>query len=145
VKGARTGKRDAKCEAAPSSVRRRRKAALALVVVAIVLIIIGITYRPVSYHTVDDVMGNKGDYMGKKIEVKGEVKEGSLVTGVVTSFVLKGSHKEMNVTYGDIAPDGLVEGKEIMVKGTLGSDGTFRATSITVGCPSRYASGYMEV
>jgi len=115
------------------------------VVVAIVLIVIGVTYRPVSYHTVDDVMGHKDDYMGKKIEVKGEVKDGSLVKGNMTSFVLKGSNDEMNVTYGDTAPEGLVEGKDIVVKGTLGSDGTFRATSIVVGCPSRYASGYMEV
>lgn len=145
--GARNGKRKAtsRSDIAPSSVRRRRKAALALVVVAIVLIVIGATYRPVSYHTVDDVMGHRADYSGKKIEVKGEVKDGSLVKGNMTSFVLKGAHDEMNVTYGGSAPEGLVEGKDIVVKGTLGSDGTFRATSIVVGCPSRYASGYMEV
>jgi cytochrome c-type biogenesis protein CcmE len=145
VKGARTAKRNAKSEAAPSSVRRRRKVALALIVISIVLIVIGVTYRPVNYHTVDEVMDHQDEHLGKKIEVKGEVKTGSLSKGNVTSFVLKGSHREMNVTYGDMAPDGFVEGKDIVVKGTLGMDGTFRASSITVGCPSRYAAGYMEV
>jgi cytochrome c-type biogenesis protein CcmE len=138
-------KRDARSDTAPSSVRRRRKVALALVVVAIVLIVIGITYRPVSYHTVDDVIDHRDDFLGKTIEVKGEVKAGSLAKGNVTSFVLKGSHREMNVTYGDRAPDGLVEGKDVVVKGSLGIDGTFRASGITVGCPSRYASGTMGV
>jgi cytochrome c-type biogenesis protein CcmE len=149
VTSARTGTRDGKGEdrvarSHGASVRRRRKLALALVVVAIVLIVIGITYRPVSYHSVDDVMKDPEAHYGRVIEVKGEVKEGSLVKGNVTLFVLKGTDREMNVTYTDNAPDGLVEGKDIVVKGSLGRDGTFRATSITVGCPSRYAPRDIE-
>ena len=97
--------------------------------------------RPLPQITVDEMISNHEDYIGKDVHVRGSVKEGSVDEyGVI--FVLTGNEHEVIIDASGIAvPEGLTEGTTVAVQGKLriGDNGwEIDATVVQTGCPSKY-------
>ncbi len=113
-----------------------------------VFILIGIAYLAYTgfqgaatyYYTVNEFLDNHVS-SGKAVRVDGEVVAGSVQKGpgeLEIRFVLSGGDKSLPVAYRGAVPDAFGEGKEVVVQGQAGSDGTFQADSILTKCPSKY-------
>ena len=49
-----------------------------------------------------------------------------------------GAHA-LPVAYSGVVPDIFKDGRQVVVEGTLGRDGTFRATTLLAKCPTKYS------
>lgn len=49
----------------------------------------------------------------------------------------QGAHR-LTVTYSGVVPDVFADGRQVVVAGTLGADGTFDATTLLAKCPTKY-------
>ncbi|AHG90278.1 CcmE/CycJ protein [Gemmatirosa kalamazoonensis] len=54
------------------------------------------------------------------------------------TFDMTDGQQTYAVAYRGIAPDTFTDGVDVIVEGRLGSDGTFRATTLLAKCASRY-------
>jgi cytochrome c-type biogenesis protein CcmE len=90
------------------------------------------------YLSVDDVVENPDNYMGRTIQVKGEFVNGSLsVTLDNATLLLAGENNTITVLILGEVPD-LIDGQEIVAIGTLDSASLIRASEILTSCPSKY-------
>jgi cytochrome c-type biogenesis protein CcmE len=114
-----------------------------IIAVIIILAAVGICVWgmiPPEFLTVSEVMDNPNKYKGKEIEVKGTVANLN-ATGPVKTFDLTDGKSVMHVEYEGALPSEFKEGKDVVVKGKLearGEEWVFKATEITVGCPSKF-------
>ena len=91
------------------------------------------------YLTVSDVNETSERYFGKRIQIMGIVKTGSLKNlGMNVSFILSDNASTVNVSYSGTFPSGLQEGKEVVAVGIIDSNLEFQADRILVKCPSKY-------
>ncbi len=113
-----------------------------------VFILIGVVYLAYTgfqgaatyYYTVSEFLANPAS-SGKTVRVDGEVITGSIQQGpgeLEMRFVLSGGDKSLPVAYRGAVPDAFGEGREVVVQGQAGADGTFQADSILTKCPSKY-------
>jgi len=132
-------------EGGPRKSKKRRlgKKAVALIVIAVIglVLVVGLwgMWGGTGYLTVGDVTANQGKYLDKYVEVRGTVQTGSLDTGNST-FNLTEKSSELRVNYTGALPSNFEEGKDVVIKGTLRSNGglVLVAKEITVGCASKY-------
>ena len=90
------------------------------------------------YLSVDDVVENPENYMGRTIQVKGEYVNGSLTQTLDNvTLILAGENHTITVLLVGEVPD-LIDGQEIVAIGTLDSASLIRATNILTSCPSKY-------
>ncbi|MFW9767951.1 MAG: cytochrome c maturation protein CcmE [Candidatus Thorarchaeota archaeon] len=90
------------------------------------------------YLSVDDVVENPENYMGRTIQLKGEYVNGSLsITLENATLLLAGDNHTIVVLIEGEVPD-LIDGQDIVAIGTLESASLIRATQILTSCPSRY-------
>ncbi len=81
--------------------------------------------------TVEDLLSQNGQMIGKQTEVAGYIKSGTLKpAGSDERFVLYSQGAEVSVRFDAALPDGIVEGSSVVVNGSLNSDGTFTATDV---------------
>lgn len=83
--------------------------------------------------TVESLLGNS-KVVGKPSRVKAFIAEGSIAEpGADIRFTLRSaSGKELPVKYDGGMPDGVKDGAEVVLGGTLGTDGVYDATSIAI-------------
>jgi cytochrome c-type biogenesis protein CcmE len=75
------------------------------------------------------------------VKVGAKVVPGSIVRdpgGRSLTFRMTDGTKTYPVAYRGIAPDTFTDGVDVVVEGRLGTDGTFRATTLLAKCASRY-------
>ncbi len=53
-------------------------------------------------------------------------------------FVIADGARGLPVSYSGVVPDIFADGRQVVVEGTLGGDGTFAATTLLAKCPTRY-------
>jgi cytochrome c-type biogenesis protein CcmE len=53
-------------------------------------------------------------------------------------FVITDGAQGLPVSYGGVVPDIFADGRQVVVEGTLGRDGTFAATTLLAKCPTKY-------
>ena len=73
--------------------------------------------------------------------VNGTVKDGTIQrmpSGMDVEFHITDGVAEMPVSYHGIIPDTFVDGADVVVEGSMGSDGTFVASMMLAKCPSKY-------
>lgn len=95
----------------------------------------GFTY----YMTVGEYLSHPKD--GKGLRVNGRVTPGSIMrlqTGLDVRFRMTDGTATLPVAYHGIIPDTFVDGADVVVEGSLGPDGTFRAHHLLAKCPSKY-------
>ena len=121
----------------------KKKTRMALVAVILIATIGFVAYGMLSlfvdpYLSVDSVVENPGDYMGRSIQVKGDYVNGSLsVTLDNATLLLAGDNYTITVLILGEVPD-LIDGQEIVAIGTLDSASLIRASEILTSCPSKY-------
>jgi cytochrome c-type biogenesis protein CcmE len=100
-------------------------------------------YIPVS-EFVRAGAGTNGDF-----RINGRVREGTVVHpagGTELTFSMADSDTggatvhpgELRVRYKGLVPDTFTDTSDVVVEGTLGSDGVFEATTLLAKCPSKY-------
>lgn len=94
------------------------------------------------YLHVDECMAQADQFRGKRVRLSGRVATGSLKASPElrhASFDLEGTEHKVSVSYRGSIPDNLAEGREVVVDGTLASDGNFQCTTLITRCASKYA------
>ena len=93
------------------------------------------------YKHVDEVMADPDAWKGKRLQLHGNVVGGSVVKKEDTldfRFALHRAGRWVDVTYNGLLPDSFKECREAVVKGKMAGARTFRATTISAKCPSKY-------
>ena len=83
----------------------------------------------------DTSFHNVGLKLGARV-VSGSIKRDA--GGREYAFVVTDGAQSYNVVYRGIAPDTFTDGVDVVVEGRMGTDGTFRATTLLAKCASRY-------
>lgn len=90
------------------------------------------------YISVDAVTADPDLYMGRTLQVKGNLQPGSLsVTSENVTLVIEGNSTTILVILIGELPD-MIDGQEIVAIGTLELGNILRATQLLVKCPSKY-------
>ncbi len=90
------------------------------------------------YISVDAVTADPDLYMGRTLQVKGNLQPESLsVTSANVTFVIEGNNTSLVVILIGELPD-MIDGQEIVAIGTLELGNILRATQLLVKCPSKY-------
>ena len=95
------------------------------------------------YYTVDELLTDSELTTGQNVRVQGTVESGSVQeddNSRQVQFVLTHNNSSIPVIYRGIIPDAFQEDNEAVVEGNIEQDGTFRAHTITVKCPSKYVA-----
>ena len=99
------------------------------------------------YKHVDEVMAKTSDWRGKKLQVHGNVVDGSIEQAKGTllyRFKIESRaprpHAVISATYSGLVPDTFKSGAEVVAKGTLNGENTLDVVpdGIMAKCPSKY-------
>lgn len=127
--------------------RPRVRAALAVAgllvtTAAVYLVLDAFSVGSVTFRFVDEVLAARDALQGRWIKVSGTFVAGSRAPAEpgATRFVIESRGARLVVVAPDDAlPGGFdVPGRDVVADGRLQADGTFRASVVTTGCPSRY-------
>jgi cytochrome c-type biogenesis protein CcmE len=96
----------------------------------------------VYYKTVQEVLAAPAEFERSTIRVNGSLVAGSIARKAGTDkyrFVLSRANKALTVAYTGILPDSMVEGRELVVQGSLNPvEMVFEAEEILTKCPSKH-------
>jgi cytochrome c-type biogenesis protein CcmE len=99
------------------------------------------------YKHVDEVMNSVDSWRGKKLQVHGNVVDGSIEQArgtLLYRFKIESRpprpHAVISATYSGLVPDTFKSGAEVVAKGTLTGENTLDvvADGIMAKCPSKY-------
>jgi cytochrome c-type biogenesis protein CcmE len=90
------------------------------------------------YLSVDAVVENPDDFMGRTIQVKGKLQANSLsISASNVTFVMEGDTHTLTVlVLGDLP--NMQDGQDVVAIGELVSANLIRASQILAQCPSKY-------
>jgi cytochrome c-type biogenesis protein CcmE len=115
--------------------------------VVLVAAFVGLLWTTLSegteyYKHVDEVMVDPAAWYGKKLQVHGHVVDGSIMRKRDTldyRFQIQNNGKVLEARYSGIVPDTFKDGSEVVVKGSLRSDGFHvEPNGVMAKCPSKY-------
>jgi cytochrome c-type biogenesis protein CcmE len=130
-----------------------KKSKVAPAVITLGLLVGGIVYLFYSsageafeyYKHVDEVMANPGHWEGKRLQLHGFVVPGSIMRKldrehqqIEYKFEAVNCGQTVEVRYSGTVPDTFKDRAEVVLKGTLGDGGHFKAHEISAKCPSKY-------
>ena len=93
------------------------------------------------YKHVDEIMDAPATWRGRRVQLHGNVVAKTIVKrggSLDFRFALHRGGKWVEVNYQGIVPDAFKDCAELIVKGELIDDRTFKADMISAKCPSKY-------
>ena len=95
------------------------------------------------YYKVNEVLVKGSSVIGDNVRVEGHVAPDSVQresAGRLIRFTISDSDsgQSIPVVYRGVAPDTFKADSDVVVEGSLGSDGIFQAQTIMTKCPSKY-------
>jgi cytochrome c-type biogenesis protein CcmE len=97
------------------------------------------------YKHVDEVQAKPDAYRGKRLQLHGHVKEGSILrraqgTAFEYRFTLEHNGASVPAHHQGSVPDAFKDGAEVVLRGRFAPSGTFEVGrgGITTVCPSKY-------
>jgi cytochrome c-type biogenesis protein CcmE len=94
------------------------------------------------YKHVDEVMVQPGDWYGKNLQLHGFVVKDSILrrkNSLDYKFKVEQNGHVVDATYTGIVPDTFKDDAEVVLKGTLSSDGfAVHPNGVMAKCPSKY-------
>jgi cytochrome c-type biogenesis protein CcmE len=113
--------------------------ALAILAVAVGLVLFALRDNIVFFYTPSE-LAQKQLAPGARLRIGGLVKEGSVTRGDNrnVAFAVTDRTSDLRVSYTGLLPDLFREGQGVVVDGTLGPDGAFRADSVLAKHDERY-------
>jgi cytochrome c-type biogenesis protein CcmE len=137
-----------------------------LILSSVVVLIFVSTFANIqSFTTIDEIVNNPQDYIGRTVRISGAVIGESIryddhnnldfsftISHIPTDFtnLAEALHQSVNdptlsnlqiVVYNQVMPDLLTHEAQAIVTGTLGEDGIFYASELLLKCPSRFEDG----
>jgi len=93
----------------------------------------------IPYMTVSELIESSDTMIGRNIQIRGKVEKNSLQDfGMYFQFSISDEEASINVIYtGSIVP-GFKEENEVVLIGSLNSNGDFEAEKMILKCPSKY-------
>ena len=104
------------------------------------LIVYSFNQSLVYDHSVEEFLADPA-LKSSNCRIYGKVKEGSVLRrpdGVGVSFAVTDGTRWVQVAYGREVPDTFKENGDVVVEGTLDSQGVFQAHNLLAKCPSKY-------
>src|SRR4051794_21478886 len=107
----------------------------------------GLMYTSLSegteyYKHVDEVMANPQAWQGKRLQLHGNVVDGSILQRPNTldyRFKVQNNGKVVTASYTGVVPDTFKDGSEVVLKGHLTSQGfDVDPNGVMAKCPSKY-------
>lgn len=95
------------------------------------------------YLTVDECMADPSEWRGSQLRVSGSIAAGSLQIDdnhSGASFQLVGQDQTLAVRCGGPLPDGLMEGRQVVVEGRLDDQGQLQGDRVMTRCASKYST-----
>jgi cytochrome c-type biogenesis protein CcmE len=96
----------------------------------------------IYYKTVDELLAEKARFTGKPVRINGVLVPDSLRQKPATDqfrFSLSKRGKVLEVSYAGILPDSMLDGRDLVVQGTLQAEPPlFAASEILTKCPSKH-------
>ncbi len=124
--------------------RTRIAIGVAVVFVALgYLVFTGISRSATYYLTVSEMKAKAASLENRSVRVAGKLDGSSLkwdAAKILLTFDLTDGTNRVSAVYHGIKPDGMDDGRDIVIEGKLGSDGAFDVRNILVKCPSKYES-----
>ena len=102
---------------------------------------VGFQNSATYYYTVSEFTKPENLVYDKNVRVQGQVAPGSVEQGTLGTtlrFIVTNGDESLPVIYQGVVPDTFKAGSEIVVEGSLDSEGIFQADTIMPKCPSRY-------
>ena len=92
------------------------------------------------YKHVDEVMAQTGEWYGKKLQLHGSVVPNSIHRKHLDYwFQVQSNGKIVSATYTGVVPDTFKSDSEVVLKGTLSSEGfAVQPNGVMAKCPSKY-------
>ena len=123
--------------------------AISLLVGGLVILFgVGLKGSLVYYLTISEFLdGHASRDLGDNFRINGNVVSGSIKkkpSGLGARFLMSDGRRELPVVYSKETPDTFVDGSEVVVEGSLGTDGVFVAHTLLAKCPSKYESEYRD-
>ncbi|MCS7038939.1 MAG: cytochrome c maturation protein CcmE [Anaerolineae bacterium] len=115
-----------------------------VVILALIGVLIVTTIRSTGayYLTVDEIVAQSSDLVGKKVRMSGAVLQDSErwdAANLMLTFDLAGTDgNRITVSFHGSRPSNFSRATEAIVEGELQPDGVFRADTLMLKCPSRY-------
>jgi len=97
------------------------------------------------YYDVDEFL--QEPKVGSVVRLAGIVEDGSIVKDTAAGkmeFVLLGQSGSVAVNYEGIIAKNFQAGREVVVEGTMGTDGKFKAKQLITRCESKYKTKLKE-
>jgi cytochrome c-type biogenesis protein CcmE len=94
----------------------------------------------VRYMSIAEVRANPQESSSGGVRMVGNVAHGSIDVRAArdVQFTMCSEGDSMSVFYRGVVPDTFKDGAEVVVEGSLGSDGHFMASTLLAKCPSKY-------
>ena len=102
---------------------------------------VGFQSSATYYYTVSELIEQGSSIYGQNVRVNGLVSTGSVeqeTDSLTLRFTLTEGERSLPVVYHGVVPDAFRAGKEVVVEGSLNSDGILQADYILTKCPSKY-------
>lgn len=96
------------------------------------------------YVHVDECTRSPDTFVGQRLRVSGRIGASTLVVRQdrsLATFTLHGMHSQLSVSCRGPLPDNLAEEMEVVVEGTLQSDGQLQGQKVLTRCASKYEAG----
>jgi cytochrome c-type biogenesis protein CcmE len=133
--------------------RHRKRFIVAAIMLGLALVYLGYqTFANSTYSVSPSELRNLGDKaLAQQVRVNGTVVPGTIersgkppvltfnVVDMVEDGATPSTEPPLPIVYkGAEIPDTFVDGAKVIIEGRYNGDGTFQATKLMVGCPSRY-------
>ncbi|MHB8926926.1 MAG: cytochrome c maturation protein CcmE [Bacillota bacterium] len=125
--------------------RARIAIGVAVIFVALgYLVFTGVARSATYYLTVGEIKAKGASMIGRSVRVTGKLDGASLKwdsTKIVLTFDLTdpaAGGSRVSAVYHGIRPDGMDDGRDIVIEGKLTDQGSFDVKNILVKCPSKY-------
>jgi cytochrome c-type biogenesis protein CcmE len=126
---------------------KHKAAKIGITGLTLALAFAGLMYSTLSegteyYKHVDEVMGQPGEWYGKKLQLHGYIVPNSVFVNKRTleyRFKVQSNGQIVDARYTGVVPDTFKDDAEVVLKGTLASDGfTVAPNGVMAKCPSKY-------
>ncbi len=113
----------------------------AAIVVALAYLVYGGIQQGATYWVTVGELEQRAGALPARVRLGGTVAPGSVrwdASHRHLRFAVTDGVHTLPVAYAGVVPDIFSEGRQVVVEGTLGRDGTFDATTLLAKCPTKY-------
>lgn len=130
-------------EARPGAGRRTLAFAggAVLIVLSLAYLVYGGIQQGATYWVTVGELVQRGPALPSRVRLGGTVAEGTVRWDAAhrhLAFVITDGAHTLPVRYSGVVPDIFAEGRQVVVEGGVGRDGTFDATTLLAKCPTKY-------